>query len=187
MKSLLFTLIFGLSSLAFASPIAGTLQRGHKSTYIYLDGKKQKYILNSSISEASIALKKLSTGDYLIGNGVIDEENRVIELDALDYVGLKKLLGVWYNRKSIMNFKNYTDLTVYPIAGTFSSGGSAPSTEIRYSMAPYAGNQWAIFLSNSHATVFATIELGNGTAKMRLFDADTGNASDVILLTRWRD
>lgn len=191
MKTFLFAIILIFSSsLAFATPISGILRKGASSLYVILDGKSERYLLTTKSPETASALKKLTSGDLIVGDGNVDIENGTVELIALDYVGLKKLLGVWYNSKSVMNFKNYTDLSVYPVSKILDarrpSGVSLPSTDIRYSMAPYQGNQWAIFLSNSTATIFATIEVFRDKAKLFIYDNQTGQPTDTIILTRWR-
>ncbi len=187
MKTILFALALAFScSFASATQISGTLQKGKKSIYLTLEGKGRRYLITYTPSDAIVAFNKLNTGDYLVGNGDVDDKNRTINLNTLDYVGLKKLLGVWYNSDNVMDFKNYTDLRVYPLARLLASDRFSPGTDIRYSMAPYNGNQWAIFLSSAQATIFATLELGIDVAKLRLFNSDTGENTETVVLTRWR-
>lgn len=187
MKTVLLALIlFITNTLAVAAPIVGSLQKGKADDYIYLDGQSKRFLIRSAPAEALLALEGMGTGDYIIANGIVNEKNHFVEIFALDYVGLKKLLGVWYNKNSVMDFKSYSALSVYPFCSATCDKKLAARTELRYSMAPYKGNEWAIFLSDSYATVFATIEIDKDTARMSLYDGETGNVSDTLFLTRWR-
>lgn len=190
MKTLLLalssTLIgFIFCSVGLANPLAGILEKNDQGVFITLTQTSQKYQVTATTPETISLLKRLENGDYITGSGNFDEDSKTIQIDSLDYVGLKKMLGLWYSGASVMNFSSFSDLSIYPILSKNMVIALSPKTDLRYSMGPYSGNQWALFMSSKDATIFATIEFANGDATLRVFDSETGANTRTMRLVRW--
>lgn len=186
MKTVFLTLLSTfIGWTVFAAPVAGILEKNNQGTFLTLTQTSQKYKIASTTGDAVDSIERLNSGDYITGNGDINEDAKTIQLNSLDYVGLKKILGLWYSGGSVMNFSTFTDLSVYPLMGKNLVVALSPKTDLHYSLAPYSGNQWAIFLSSQDATVFATIEFSEKEATMHIFDSETGQNTRTMRLVRW--
>lgn len=174
---------------AHADSLTGVLQKKDGAFFLTLSTTNELYALTNISAEASASLIRMESGDYINGSGDIDEKNHKISLQTLDYVGLKKLLGVWYSGDSVMNFSSFNDLSVYPFGFDLRSSRTPPSTVIsktdfRYSTAPYYGDRWALFLSDSARTTFATLEISADTAILRTFSPENGAVLRTLRLVR---
>lgn len=187
---LIFSFLTLISAVVHATSLSGVLTKKDGQFFLTPSQSEQAYSLVNTAAEASDALLKLETGDYITGSGVIDEVQHKIELQALDYVGLKKLLGRWYSGDSVMNFTTFSNLSVYPFMKNLLQPaiiGPVPlKTEFRYSTAPYYGGRWAVFLSdNGGNTIFATLEITGDSAVIRTVNTQTGTTIRTLRLVRW--
>lgn len=183
---LLATGLFALG--AKADNLAGVLQKKDGSFFIHLASTNQVYAIANMSAEASESLIKLESGDYINGSGDVDEKGRKVSLKTLDYVGLKKLLGIWYSGDAVMNFSSFNQLSVYPFGAGFKNINIAippAKNDFRYSTAPYYGERWALFLSDNVGTTFATLEMGADSATLRTFSPQTGAVLRTLRLVRW--
>ena len=174
---------------AHADSLAGVLQKKDGAFFLNLSSTNELYALTNVSAEASASLIKMESGDYINGSGDIDQKAHKISLQTLDYVGLKKLLGVWYSGDAVMNFSSFTDLSVYPFGIAIKRPSTvgislSAKTDFRYSTAPYYGDSWALFLSDSVGTTFATLEIAGESATLRTFNTDTGALKRTLRLVR---
>ncbi len=188
MRNLFFALfILTFTGTAFAESFNGVLTKTQNDTFISLTkNSSQLFKVKSVTVEASDSLQKLETGDLISANGNIDTTNRVIQLESIDYVGLKKILGLWVSDSNLMNFSTFNNLSIYPLLSKKRLLAASPKTDLQYSVAPYKGNEWAVFLSSKTSTIFATIVVDNDSAVMKIFDTDTGENTRTIRLNRWK-
>lgn len=193
---ILFALIF--SSVSFAlhgatDTISGTLRKDANIFYLQQSNTGTVYRISSMSQDASEAFRNLDTGDYITGFGVLYTDLLEAHVESLDYVGLKKLLGNWYTGESFVRFATFTNLSVYPVfegffdlLKLFSILPNA-KTDFRYSTAPYDGNRWAFFLSDSSATSLGTLEFTGDLAILRLYDSQRAGGVRTVHLVRWRE
>lgn len=182
MKHLLALLVLVFSCSAWAGrPLSGFIVKEEGKTYILVSEKNRRYEVAKSSSTSSLNnISKLSSGDFIFGNGNLNDQTESVEVDGIDYVGLKKLIGAWVSQEGVFYFKNFTDLLLYTV-----SKNTALRSDLRYSTAPAAGDQWVLFISDKKATTLATIELSSSQATMQLFDSETGAVVKTLNLKRW--
>ncbi len=181
--SVLFTTLGAFAAQAIS--LTGVLEKNVQGSFITFNYGSQKYQVSSLPGEVTDSIAKMESGDTFIGNGQIDENKKTVLITSLDYVGLKKMLGLWYSGGSVMDFTSFTDLSVYPF-NTHPLILNLDKTDIRYSVAPFRGNQWAVFLSSRNSTLFGTLEFEGTEAILRVFNSETGNASSTMRLIRWK-
>lgn len=191
MKNVLFFSFLTLfSHLVYAESLSGVITKKDSQLFLTLSQTDQTYALTNVSSDAREAYSKLETGDYITGSGAINTAKQEIQLQALDYVGLKKLLGRWYSGDSVMNFSTFSNLSVYPFIKTILEPKFVMPvpliTQFRYSTAPYYGGRWAVFLSDEVGnTSFATLEINGDTAVIRTVNPQTGATVRTLRLVRW--
>lgn len=180
-------LIFTFTKTALAESFNGVLTKTQSDTFITITkDSTQLFKVKAVTVEATDSMQKLETGDLISANGNIDCDNKVIQLESIDYVGLKKILGLWVSDSNLMNFSTFNNLSIYPLLSKKRLLAASPKTDLQYSVAPYKGNEWAVFLSSKTSTIFATIAVDNDSAVMKIFDTDTGENTRTIRLTRWK-
>lgn len=189
MRILLFVLTLASSALAFAVPsvsssVAGTVQRKGPSIFLQSSDSCGLYLLKTTSPDAQAALNKLAPGDTLTGTGTFDTKACVANIDSVDYVGLKKMLGDWISSEGSLSVHDFNSLSFYPGTQSDLDYANSPSIEYKYSVTPSNGKEWVLFLSDCKSTTFATIQFSNNLAIMKIFDSDSGNVTKTFFLSR---
>lgn len=133
-------------------------------------------------------LNKLDTGDFLSGGFEMDAANKLYWLDTVESVGLRSLLGSWYEASTLFRFESFNRLRVVSSVnliegGVFSS--RIHSKDFNYSLSPSAGERnWIAFLSDRQTTYFSTIENFGSNIRIKMYDTDSGKLIRVHNLSR---
>lgn len=173
------------SAMGFGASIQGYIVRDTKGVFLRVEstpGNPESsvvYTLSSPSTATLIYFGRLENGDFVSASGILDSEAKVAMIQSIDYVGLNKILGLWYSKEKVFDFSSYTDLHLY---------SNAPSVKnvFRYSMAPSKGNDWTLFLSDTSnkRTLLATIRFSKSFATLKLIDSETGLISQSFRLYR---
>ncbi|HEY8270146.1 MAG TPA: hypothetical protein VIG33_04610 [Pseudobdellovibrionaceae bacterium] len=135
-------------------------------------------------------LKRFENGDFIIGSGSLEAANKKINIESVDYVGLRRLLGMWVGTDGIMIFKDFSTMSFTPpFSGVKEDNKVRPSLtnyqkQFRYSMSPTDGNEWALFVSDDKGTSFATMEFSNKNVIMKIFESESGKIVRTLKLER---
>jgi hypothetical protein len=132
------------------------------------------------------SLARLDNGDFVSGNGTLDTTNKKISVQSIDYVGLQKLLGPWVGTDGTIVFKDYTTMRFIPRFRdlTLDTRLARYQREFRYSVSPKDSNEWALFMSDSMNTTFATVEFTKNKIILKIFESESGNIVRTLKLER---
>lgn len=192
MRLLLFVLGLVVSSTALsAQQIAGKVERiGHRA-FLKTNAQEacHKFQIMANSKEVSEVIHKLSTGDSLTASGVKANDTCTVYIDSVDYVGLKDLLGYWYAKEGYVKVHDFTSVSVYSLElvnlKNSKEFSNVDSIEFRYSITPSNGKEWVLFLSTAESTTFATIDLQNHLATIKIYDSENGSIMRTIRLSKW--
>jgi len=174
-------------ALAFAFPsISGQVVSQGDQVIIQLDGTSSTYTLIPQSTDVTTSLARLNIGDEVYGTGQIDDFSDSIQLQSLDYVGLKGLLGTWRSPEGLMEVKDFSNLSFHPSKDDTALGGdnSRDNVNYKYSLAPADNSEWVVFLSIPTKTTFATVELADTLATLKIYDANTGAIKSTLHLQK---
>lgn len=174
-----------LSSAAFATSVTvdGVLE-ARMGKPVLFDGAK-RIVLVPHDSQVSGDLNKLRPGDFISGYGEYNESNNTFNLQAIETVGLKNLLGRWQTRDGqVYDFRSFNKLVHYSsvirewVNYAKSYFGKAPAQrELVYTLAPdKKQNRWSIFVASQQSLLIGYVELGTRKMLMTLIDPKTGRA-----------
>lgn len=190
MRLIVFVLTLCAATWAWASePIAGLIQKDGTGAFIQLNPQGPKFKVIPAGTDVQDNLRKLSHGDLVTGSATIDFDKKEIVLEAIDYVGIKRLLGTWYSPEGLYEVTSFDRLNFYPYAQLDSAGRVKNKTstphEFKYSVSPSEGREWVLFLSDKQSTIFATIQITRNRARLKLYDSETGGVSKSLVLVKW--
>lgn len=162
---------------------------GNTSTTFYFSphmSGDQGYTIETNTTDVQDSLNRLSEGDYITGNGFVDENNKKIRIDSIQYVGLRRLLGPWKSDEGLMVFKDFTTMRFFPNYTDQPQGVEATNhqQEFRYSLSPSNSGAWILFLSDSKSTTFATVEFDSANILLKIFESESGNILRTLILER---
>lgn len=190
MRILLFVLnlMTGMAALA-SGTVMGTVEKDSAGTYLVADASCKRFQIQTISTDAEISIRKLSTGDSLTASGSLNTETCVAEIESVDYVGLKKMLGHWHSTEGLMTVRDFNFLSFYPTASSESRKYPfyvmAYSIDYRYSLTPADGKDWVLFLSDTNTTTFATIRFRGNRATMKIYDSETGKVNRTLYMSKW--
>lgn len=181
--TLLVSILLGLNS--FATNYRGVIARKKNRLIFknYVDNKS--YVLVPSNPLISTYLDKLSYGDYVSFDGLKDRSQQAeLTVNALNYIGLKSLLGVWAGDDSYCySFINFTEFTISPRLKKSKCAASFSPTHT-YILSP-TSNTWAILISGSQTSYIGDLKFENAsTVQIELFDSETGAIIKTLRLKK---
>jgi hypothetical protein len=175
--------IFFCSFTAFGSAVEGLIQADDSATYLVVWPEKTKYLLSPVTSGIREEVRRLQTGDYVSGSGRIDNDKRIIALDLINVVGLKKLLGIWRTADwNVFEFRDFSRLYLYARFQGSSSLSHFEKRNLSYTLAPEASGSWSIFLSDNRTVHVGTLSINDRDVHLEVFDVDTGDVRENIQL-----
>lgn len=174
---------FAVASQAYS----GFINKINSNYYFNAANSTDSYQIVPLTQEVYKSLSRLSTGDAITGNGVLDLVHHSIALETVDFVGLRRLLGPWITEDGVMTFRDFYNMTYRALNGRV--------TEFHYSISPSEGNEWMLFLSDSTHTILATLEFdsefglkpSNADKKhalMKIFESRSGRVLRTLKLER---
>lgn len=187
MKCIIFLLTLFSAQFAFGvQAFSGFLTK--KGTEYYFTPKSSElfYQITSKSPYVDLSLSRLETGDFIAGNGTLDTTNKKIQIESVDYVGLRKLLGPWLGSEGTMVFKDFSTMRFTPRFRDIRLDTKLAQyqKEFRYSVSPSDGNEWALFLSDDKSTTFATMEFTKNKVIMKIFESESGKIVRTLKLER---
>jgi hypothetical protein len=179
MKLILWISILFVTVPALAGSVGGFVAID-RDQYTYIDMQtNRRYTIRPVKSDTVESLKKLKNLDYFQGQGEL--QGNVLLLDTIDFVGLRRLLGLWTaDATSILDFQDYSKVIVYR---TFLNVAT-PRAALQYSIAPASGADWRIFFTDENSVVLASLVLQDARATLKFFDLNSGSVVKTVELTR---
>ncbi len=176
---------FGIScqvSLATTS-LEGVVERQGPNLTLTMSRSGLQYSLFARSRHVMLDLQKLEAGDYLSGEGVVYDGRATIEVTAVKFVGLRKMLGIWRTTDwKVFNFKNFSRLDLYLPDSSISSQ-PVYLRSLRYTVAPDNGDTWSILIVDSRSVDVGSLSVDKDSMRIRVFDPKTGNIAQTIHLS----
>jgi hypothetical protein len=174
-----------LSSKVFASPITvdGVLEA--RSGKPVLNTGSMRVVLNPHDQHVFGDLNKLRVGDYISGYGEYDQHNNTLDLQAIETVGLKSLLGRWQATDGqVYEFQTFTTLIFYHSViqqwvnyakSFFVEPPRKDQHQLNYTLAPDSRtNRWSIFVADKEKLLIGYLEFKARTLSLTLMEPQTG-------------
>lgn len=182
---LLILTITALANFAFAQePVQGYVKHEQETVHLVDDKGRELYELKSRNYDVYNQLQKLESGDFLIATGTYDQKSDKMIVEAVDFVGLRKLLGYWKAADSIFNFKDFNVVNFYLLSDGNTDGFAVRKARYQYSVAPGSGSSWKVFFNDFRSITLTSIEFKKDSATMEVYDPETGISKGVIQLNR---
>ncbi len=155
-------------------------------------GTKQ-IILNPHDQHVGRDLNRLRVGDFLSGYGFYNPTTNTLDLQTIETVGLKTLLGRWKTRDGqVFEFRTFTELLHYKSVITewvnyakslMGTSTNLKSRELSYALAPdSAKNRWAIFVADKQSLLIGYVHFSSRGILLTLIDPNTGRAIQKFVL-----
>lgn len=182
--ALILTLSF-VSRVALAQESVQGYVRHEQLNVSLVDEKgRELYVLKSRNPDVYNQLQKLETGDWLIATGTYDRDNDSMIIEAVDFVGLKKILGYWKAADSMFNFRDFSNVNFYLLADSRVDSYPVRKAKYQYSVAPGSGSSWKVFFNDFRSVTLTSIEFKANSATLEIFDSETGVSKGIIQLNR---
>jgi hypothetical protein len=180
-----FTQMASLTARA-ADSLRGFIHADAAGTEIYLNlrGNNDLYKITSSQPNVLSDLRALKENDFLIASGAINAQARTVSIDAIESVGLQRLLGLWRTAKwQVFEFRDFNRVNLYSPSGvTAQQMALEQKREFSYVLAPDCAKRYSILLSDDHTVHAGSLQYSDGLVQITMFDTKTGQISEEISL-----
>lgn len=187
LRHLLFSLLLLLAPLAQAGvTVAGTIGRIGPQVTLRIETRVLR--VSTQSRDVQKILNRLEEGDSIVATGDTKTDLGLIDIQSIDFVGLRKMLGVWNstNARGILEFKTYSEMKVYsvgaPVAGP--AAGLPRTRSFKYTLSPTGNDDWVLFMSDDSATKMGFLRLQQNDATISMLDSSTGDISQVLRLQK---
>ncbi|MEK6627142.1 MAG: hypothetical protein AABY53_00815 [Bdellovibrionota bacterium] len=182
---LLISIHFSLiSSSGYASTFSGIISKKKSQIVLIDDNNDEAYILVSNALVISNNLSKLSSGDYVSLDAAVSAKKYSLTVKAINYIGLKSLLGTWVGDDSYCyNFISFTEFVVSNLVGE-KICASPTTSALTYTINP-GSKTWTMLISNEVTSYVGDLKLKSPvSAQIELFNSETGVALKALNLKR---
>lgn len=184
--SLVLVVCVGFADTALATSsvtvIRGLIDTSSKGLGLRVRDSGSLYQIDSKNILIQGTLLRLRHGDYLVARGSIDELTQSIDIEAIESLGLKELIGAWASsRLEVYEFQDFTKLNLY--VPNADRNAIVQAGQFNYAVAPDKGTRYTIFLSDNNSVIVGSIELKKQRLKLQMIDPKTGRVSENISLS----
>lgn len=180
-------LFTSLSSPVWAAvKIEGRILKSGSELFLLPLHHSQALPLRAQLDADQSTLRRLETGDYIQGQGKISDQG--VEIEALYFIGLKKLLGVWRSQDwELFEFRSFEDLLLYwPTSRT--TNHHSPRTPHRiknysYRLAPSPHPHWSMLLVDKDSVDVARVLFLDNQLYVELMDRKNGSTVHTFHLS----
>jgi hypothetical protein len=183
-----------LSSAVWASQtlvVEGVIQARAGKPVIRLGNKD--IILKPHDQHVARDLNRLRIGDFLSGYGIYDSTRNTLDLQTIETVGLKNLLGRWQTHDGqVFDFRTFSQLLHYSslinewvnYAKTLlQTTTPAKSRELSYTLAPdSAKDRWAIFVADQQSLLIGYVQFSAKGMLLTLINPNSGRVIQKFVL-----
>jgi len=151
---------------------------GKNTVFVRLPGKTAILPIRSGYRETQMDLEHLETGDYVIGRGEVVSQGYVL-LEALELLGIKKILGKWNERhaKLVFHFQNFSSLRIEKTVD-----GTKYFENLKYRLAPDSKDSWTLFLAESAGVHLGQMDYVQSKLRIRFINVNTGEVLQTLML-----
>lgn len=133
----------------------------------------KEFEIKSAKRQCQEDLSHLDTGDHLVGLGRIQSIKKLIWLDEVEMVGIKKVLGNWDDarQRKRFQFRDFTSLDVSDLA-------RVRGQSLNYRLVPDKKDEWTIFLSTDTTVKVGTMKYLPSKISLEVIDMKTGQVGE---------
>ncbi len=128
-------------------------------------------------------LSRLKDGDFIVARGTIGADQKTVQIQSIENLGLAALVGSWITERSeVYEFRDFSQLTLYVPA----ADGHSPAVkagDFNYAVTPDQGARYSIFVSNNLSVTLGSIEFRRSRLKLTVLDPQTGQVSSEMILS----
>lgn len=168
-------LTFGGAFSAWADTLHGYVFVSNNNYYLSDSDTHRSYLLTPSNALAQEALSKLKSFDTMTATGSF-ETGQTFIVDSVDFVALRRLIGIWRAPQTVVNFMDYSRVNFHVSAGH--------NSEYQYALSPGPGDSWRIFFTDTSSVVLGNILIDQGHAEIEVFDPKTGEVAQKFELEK---
>jgi hypothetical protein len=161
---------------AFATSFRGYVFLAAGNYYFSDEVSLKSFLIEPADETVRADLLKLKSFDTLIGTASLSSKQTMI-LESIDFVALRRLVGVWRGSQSLVNFSDLSRVSIY-------FHPTDESSSYRYALAPADGNSWRIFFSDQSSVVLGDLEVQESEANIQLYDSQTGELTRTLYLKK---
>lgn len=173
MKKLLFALTLFFFQSAIALQFDGDIVKVGSKNYILLKSDNKKYLLMGSSPIVAMYLNKLSDGDFVSVEGNKTTNFTALNVDSINYVGLRDLLGTWTADDNFCyTFNTHTDFSISVQIGKYCLVNR--TDDYTYLINPHS-QQWVMLVAGQHSSYVGDFSIvGKKNVEIDLYDSQTG-------------
>jgi len=185
-----FSLFFSRVALSqdTSKSISGTLIKSltAPSGWALKSSSGHLYNMRLHSDETNEIIQKLEDGDFVSGAGEVDHFNKLALLKSIDFIGLKKFLGLWWTSWGFAQIPTFSELS---FSGVDSEQKpllqkSLVKRSFQYSISPTTNPGWIVLLSDDKDIYFSSLHLNGRSAHLKIYNAETGTLTKVVDFTR---
>jgi hypothetical protein len=131
-------------------------------------------------------LRNLRVGSLIVGTGQVLPLQKKVQLDAIQTVGLKELIGTWQSsRWEVFEFRDFNKLMRYlPMENEAGDFRLRFVESFDYAVAPDRDDLYSIFITdNQKRMMVGTLRFNEGSLLLTVYDSATGLESQKISLS----
>jgi len=166
---------------------SGIISIDKGQTYLIAETGHAKFTLTPMNKEIKAQISRLKTGDFLSFEGYIDQQNSILYVSSVNYVGLKDLLGNWFgDDEYCYKFKNFNSLSIFNKADNKKCDFSVSflAREFSYFINP-SDLDWSVLLSDNDDSYLMDLTLNSkNSAELSLYDSRSGDILRQIRIRR---
>jgi hypothetical protein len=171
----LFSLIFSvLSTPALALNINAYVVVDQGEHLLIDRDTSMSYRIHPSNAGVQKSLFKLKTFDSLRGQ-VLSKENEVLDLQAIDFVSLRRLLGEWRAGTTQVTFMNDSRLQIVT---------KDRSTLFSYALSPGSKDAWRLYMTDHASVVLGELKVKDSQIHLEFYDSQTGEVTQMWDLSK---
>jgi hypothetical protein len=135
------------------------------------------YRIHPSNAGVQKSLSMLKTFDSLRGQ-VSSKENEVLDLQAIDFVFLRRLLGEWRAGTTEVSFLNDTQMQIVT---------NDHSTLVSYALSPGSKDAWRIYMTDHEKVILGELKVKGSQIYLEFYDSQTGEVTQMWNLSKVSD
>lgn len=183
-KSIIILFLHILTVQLFAQPsqlqvldtVEGNISRGSDGKLRITLPDKNVYELKTLRRSTREDLDHLDDGDRLVATGEIQNQRKIVWVEDVEMVGIRKILGAWRDSKKKKNylFRDFNSVT--------ESDSKNQGQHSNYHLLPDKKDEWTLFLSGQSIKM-GSILLRGKMMRIEFIDMETREVSEQFLLT----
>jgi hypothetical protein len=159
MRKIVFTLMFLIFQTAFALQFDGDVVRIADKNYINIKSENKNYLLVGNSPITAMYLNKLSDGDFVSVEGNKTSNLTMMSVDAINYVGLRDLLGTWTADGGFCyNFNSHTDFSITAQIGKTCLSAVNGMDDYTYLINPHS-QKWVMLVAGQRGSYVGDVSI----------------------------